>query len=1143
MQIRVGNNKLSFSDTEIKGDRTLLDGEVFYKISNYDQMRPFFMSIVSDSDHWMFISSNGSLTAGRKNPGYSLFPYYTDDKISDMAGTTGSKTLLLVHKDGDKFLWEPFSSNYDGLYTVKRNLYKGLYGDCIVFEEINHDLGVRFQYGWYHSEQYGFIRKSKITNISAESLKIEILDGIQNIVPAGTGVELQNQRSNLVNAYKKNELLRDSKIGIYSLSSNIVDKAEPSEALRCNWAWSAGLTNSNILLSSTQVNSFIRGRSIIQESDVRAEPGAYFLNTELSLIPEAPIEWLISADVNKSIVELKKLENKLLNTNTIVAEVEEDIAISRNELKEIINRSDGIQISNDHLSSARHISNVLFNIMRGGIFDNGYHIEKSDLLDYVDCCNRELINKDSDYLSSLPDQFKLELLLSDNQQNISPDLKRLFQDYLPLYFSRRHGDPSRPWNSFSIDTKDDQGNKILNYEGNWRDIFQNWEALAISFPGYLESMIAKFLNASTADGYNPYRITRSGIDWEVIEPDDPWSFIGYWGDHQIIYLLKLLELSNKFNPGKLQGLLTESIFVFADVPYRIKPFNDLVANPHDTIVFDVEKEEQIEKRVSQIGSDGKLIWSSDDELRKVNLLEKLLIPLLAKLSNFIPDGGIWLNTQRPEWNDANNALVGNGVSMVTLCYIRRYLVFLDQLLTETDLSETTVSGDLVYWFHRSFKIYQEFQTDLGTTFEDNRRFEMVSQLGKSAEEYNQGVYEERESGNSSLQINDIKNFLQLAQKFSEDTISRNKRDDGLYHAYNLVSFEDKGCTIDHLYEMLEGQVGVLTSGFLNGSEALDVLEVMKGSKLFRVDQYSYLLYPDRELPKFINRNTISEELLNSSETLRKMVDEGDKTLVEKDLNGEIHFNSDFHNSRFLNNCLSELAISADEKDIVLDIYESVFNHKEFTGRSGTFYGYEGLNSIYWHMVSKLLLAVQEIIYQSVNRQEDPSVIARLIEHYFEIRAGIGLNKSPELYGAFPTDPYSHTPGNKGAQQPGMTGQVKEDILSRYAELGIIVENGSIQFMETLLRKSEFLTSADTFEYLANDGSKKDLTIEKSSLAFSICQIPIIYKESEEKEIVVTLDNEEIRIDGLSLGKEMSQRLFSRDPSIQHITVKLYAALS
>ena len=89
-----------------------------------------------------------------------------------------------------------------------------------------------------------------------------------------------------------------------------------------------------------------------------------------------------------------------------------------------------------------------------------------------------------------------------------PQLERLCREYLPLTFSRRHGDPSRPWNRFSIATRNADGTRILNYEGNWRDIFQNWEALAVSFPGFVSGMICRFLNASTADGYNPYRITR-----------------------------------------------------------------------------------------------------------------------------------------------------------------------------------------------------------------------------------------------------------------------------------------------------------------------------------------------------------------------------------------------------------------------------------------------------------------------------------------------------------------------------------------------------------------------------------------------------------------------------------------------------------
>ena len=81
------------------------------------------------------------------------------------------------------------------------------------------------------------------------------------------------------------------------------------------------------------------------------------------------------------------------------------------------------------------------------------------------------------------------------------------------------------------------------------------------------------------------------------------------------------------------------------------------------------------------------------------------------------------------------------------------------------------------------------------------------------------------------------------------------------------------------------------------------------------------------------------------------------------------------------------------------------------------------------MVSKLQLAVYEVTNKAIISNSDEKVIGQLFDHYFEINEGIGVNKSPDLYGAFPTDPYSHTPFGRGAQQPGMTGQVKEDIIS------------------------------------------------------------------------------------------------------------------
>ena len=114
--IYIGNKEASFEANEVKGKLVTVGDESYYKISNVDEMRPFFMSIVSNSNHWMFLSSNGGLTAGRKNSENALFPYYTDDKITESVEITGSKTIVQIHAQGKTFLWEPFSKRYEGIY-------------------------------------------------------------------------------------------------------------------------------------------------------------------------------------------------------------------------------------------------------------------------------------------------------------------------------------------------------------------------------------------------------------------------------------------------------------------------------------------------------------------------------------------------------------------------------------------------------------------------------------------------------------------------------------------------------------------------------------------------------------------------------------------------------------------------------------------------------------------------------------------------------------------------------------------------------------------------------------------------------------------------------------------------------------------
>ena len=165
-KIYVGDLESLVENKKVKGKQLKIGNENFYKISNVDKMRPFFMSIVSNSNHWMFISSTGSLSAGRKNSEFALFPYYTDDKITESSETTGSKTILIVKIAEKKYLWEPFSNNYSGIYNISRNIYKNTIGNKVIFEEINHDLNIEFSYQWNSSDKYGFIKKSFIKNNS-----------------------------------------------------------------------------------------------------------------------------------------------------------------------------------------------------------------------------------------------------------------------------------------------------------------------------------------------------------------------------------------------------------------------------------------------------------------------------------------------------------------------------------------------------------------------------------------------------------------------------------------------------------------------------------------------------------------------------------------------------------------------------------------------------------------------------------------------------------------------------------------------------------------------------------------------------------------------------------------------------------------
>ncbi|MFO7655095.1 MAG: hypothetical protein R6X25_14950 [Candidatus Krumholzibacteriia bacterium] len=1127
------------------------EGDLHYRISAYHRLDPFLVTVASDTDLWMFIASGGGLTAGRVDPDGSLFPYETVDRLHDAHHHTGPVTSIRIERGTEPpVLWRPLTGTVADRTAVERNLEKSVTGNSLVFEEIDHDLGLAFRYRWSGCDEFGWVRSATLENRTTATLRLSLLDGLRNVLPHGAPLELYQQSSNLVDAYKSSQVDPETGLGIFSLTAGITDRAEAIEILRANTVWCCGLDDFRVHLSHAAIDAFGNGRVLAPERVLNGARGNYLVSCDLDLEPGGSVQWHLVADVGRDHVQIVDLRRRILQDDALADRIDDSLRRAGENLRRYVASADGLQLSGRTESWTHHFANVLFNTMRGGVFDRNHDVPVADFIRFVRAWNRDVAERHRTRLAELPGTVTVQELRRFGRDAGDPDLERLCHEYLPLHFGRRHGDPSRPWNRFSIRARDRNGERELNYEGNWRDIFQNWEALGAAFPGFLPSIVAKFVDASTVDGFNPYRITRDGVDWEVPSRDDPWSNIGYWGDHQIVYLLRLLEALNSHDPTALGAMLDTEIFSYAEVPYRLKPHADIVRDPGTTIDFDEARAVRIEARVANVGCDGKLLTGSDGSVYHVNLLEKLLVPLLSKLSNLVPDAGIWMNTQRPEWNDANNALGGGGISVVTLCHLRRYVAFLADLSGRTSTTQASLSREVADWLGGVESALTAGRGLLvGTELDARDRKRLLDALGGVFSVYRETVYARGFSGRTSVPVSRIAALCRVALEYIDWGIAANRRADGLYHTYNRLEITADGSAADvvRLPCMLEGQVAVLSTGILEPAEALAVLERLFASDLYRPDQRSFMLYPDRELPGFLNRNQVPASRAAAIPLLRDLLAAGDGALLARDADGVLRFHGDLGHERDLDGVLDRLGEEAEwseavarDRAAVRDLFEDVFDHRSYTGRSGVMYGYEGLGCIYWHMVAKLLLAVQETVLRA-DREGRPTVVRDgLVRMYFRVRAGLGYEKTVVEFGAFPTDPYSHTPRGGGAKQPGMTGQVKEEILTRLGELGVRIEGGTVCFRPVLLRAGEFLDRPAEFRYHDVGGTDRRISVPANSLAFTLCQVPVIYSlVGTGKRLLVTFaDGSVTEQPGDVLDARLSAELFSRSGRIRLIRLEL-----
>ena len=239
-----------------------IDGIRFSEIRDHDLLPPFLMTVVSPSDAWMFISSRGPLTAGRKTPASALFPYTTEGKLHDAVGRSGPVTVILMGTSDGWIRWEPFDERGRDAFALERRLAKATTSDEVILEERNLDLGIVFRARWQSSERYGWIRRVELENQSELALELRLLDGFVNLMPADAAPDVQTRLSVLLDAYRTVEMVPGTELALVRLSSIPIDQPRPNESLLANTALSIGLEGGRTLVSAAQLAAFRRGEPV-----------------------------------------------------------------------------------------------------------------------------------------------------------------------------------------------------------------------------------------------------------------------------------------------------------------------------------------------------------------------------------------------------------------------------------------------------------------------------------------------------------------------------------------------------------------------------------------------------------------------------------------------------------------------------------------------------------------------------------------------------------------------------------------------------------------------------------------------------------------------------------------------------------------
>jgi hypothetical protein len=737
-----------------------------FVIENYDLAKPFasfFPGIAGPFGipMWVFYVNRGQgvVSFGIEGKKSAMLEFFPANRAWQFVSRRGFRTFIKQH-DSEQFkYYEPFRNK---IMTHKMSLNRKMLISSEDFSlvEDNRTLGLKFEVDYYtlaNEPLSALIRNLTVKNTGRSVKKLEIIDGLPQVVPYGANDRFLKELGRTIEAWMQVKHVTKYKVPFYKLSVDPTDSPQVIYVKGGNYYYSYGCLD-----NKSHKRSFIIDPQLVFGAMNTLNYPRVFFRDDFEL----PAEQISSS----------KTPSAFSYYNDIVLKPKQEITITsimgyaRNEklLQSLITKTENPNFLKtkyaDYKKEIRKVQNNIFTVSSNPTYD--LYCKQT----YLDNALR----------GGLPITLQ------------GKDKPHVFHIY-----SRKHGDLERDYNNFLTEaTYLSQGN------GNFRDVNQNrrddvWFNTAVK-----DANIRAFFNLIQLDGFNPLIVYGDIFKLRNDEAfKDIASFIknkedvlkvqkylkeqfslgalfmfietneikitvskerflreilgackrqqnaehgdGFWVDHWT-YNLDALESYLAIYPEKLKDiLLYRKKFVYFNNFVKVKPrdekyilYNDCIRQYHSVSLEEIEEDSAMAR---QIKTDD---WAVRTELgkgsvHKTTMLVKMICLIANKMASLDAFGcGIEMEANKPGWYDALNGLPGLfGSSVCEAFELKRLIDFIlscfdhlkiDKnmsvslpmeiysyfkdigLLVDNYLADNSPDRDMVYW-DKSYTIKEAYR--------------------------------------------------------------------------------------------------------------------------------------------------------------------------------------------------------------------------------------------------------------------------------------------------------------------------------------------------------------------------------------------------------------------------------------------------